>query len=129
MKPGLQRVMLVDDNADIRTIVKLALEKVGGLTVCACESGPEALERLAGFKPQLVLLDVMMPDMDGPTVFRRIREQPGMADIAIVFLTAKATNREIQALRALAPLDVIGKPFDPMTLHEKVKAIWANARR
>jgi CheY-like chemotaxis protein len=129
MKPALQKVMLVDDNSDIRAIVKLALEKVGGLTVCACESGPEALEKLAEFKPQLVLLDVMMPDMDGPTVFKRIREQTGMADIAIVFLTAKATNREIQTLLALGPLDVIVKPFDPITLHEQVKALWANARR
>jgi len=128
LKPALQKILLVDDNPDIRAIVKLALEKVGGLTVCACESGSEALEKLPGFDPQLVLLDVMMPDMDGPTVLKRIRELPGMTDLAVVFLTAKASNREIQTLLAHGALDLIVKPFDPITLHEKVKTIWNNAR-
>ncbi len=126
MKPELRKVLLVEDNADIRTIVKLALEKLGGLTVCACESGAEALRTLPEFQPQLILLDVMMPDMDGPTVFKRLREQPATAAITVVFLTAKTTAQELQMLRGLGALDVIAKPFDPITLHKTAKEIWAN---
>jgi len=125
MKPALQTVLLVEDEPDIRTIVKAALEMVGGLKVRACESGAEALAAVAESRPQLVLLDVMMPDMDGPGVLSRLRGNPDTAAIPVVFLTAKATPSEIQRLRALGAADVLTKPFDPMTLHEKVKAVWA----
>jgi CheY-like chemotaxis protein len=124
MKPALEKVLLVEDNGDIRTIVKMSLEKVGKLTVRACESGAEALTALPKFRPQLVLLDVMMPDMDGPTVLKRMREQPETAGIAVVFLTAKTTAQEIQMLRGLGALDVIAKPFDPMTLPKTLRGIW-----
>jgi CheY-like chemotaxis protein len=116
--------MVVEDNADIRTIVKAALEMVGGLEVQACESGQDALDAIATFGPQLLLLDVMMPDMDGPGLLARLRERSDTAEVPVVFLTAKAAPAEIQRLRALGALDVLTKPFDPMTLHERVKAIW-----
>jgi len=128
MGPELKKVLLVEDNGDIRTIVKMALEKVGGLTVRACESGTEALAALAEFGPQLVLLDVMMPEMDGPTVLKRLRESPDTAGIEVVFLTAKTTAQEIQMLRGLGALGVIPKPFDPLTLHEAVRRIWDGAK-
>lgn len=115
----------MEDNHDIRTIVKSALEMVGALEVCACESGAEALEALADFGPQLVLLDVMMPDLDGPGVLSRLRERPDTAGIPVIFLTAKTARTEVERLRALGALGVLTKPFDPMTLHEKVEAIWA----
>jgi CheY-like chemotaxis protein len=121
----LQTVLLVEDSPDIRLIVKAALERVGGLKVRACESGAEALAAVAEFKPQLILLDVMMPDMDGPGVLARLREHPDTAAIPVVFLTALAAPSEIQRLRALGAVDVLTKPFNPMTLHEKVKAVWA----
>lgn len=124
MSVELQRVLVVEDNQDIRTIVKAALELVGGLEVRACESGTEALEAVAEFGPQLVLLDVMMPDMDGPGVLARLRERPDAAHLPVVFLTAKTASSEVQRLRALGALDVLTKPFDPIKLHEQVKAIW-----
>jgi two-component system OmpR family response regulator len=124
MKTALQSVLLVEDHPDIRKIAKTALEMVGGLTVRACESGAEALAAVAEFKPQLVLLDVMMPDMDGPGVLERLRADPLTAAIPVVFLTAKAGAGEADRLRALGALDVLTKPFDPMTLHEKVRAAW-----
>jgi len=129
MTRELRKILLVEDNHDIRTIVKAALESVGGFEVRACESGAEALEALAGFEPQLILLDVMMPDLDGPGVLARLREQPDTAEIPVIFLTAKATKDEVQRLRALGAADVLTKPFDPMTLHEKVKASWEAASR
>jgi CheY-like chemotaxis protein len=127
MRPALRKVLVVEDNPDIRTIVKAALEMMGGFEVRACESGAEALEAIAQFGPQLMLLDVMMPDLDGPGVLGRLRERPDTAALPVVFLTAKAAPSEIQRLRALGALDVLTKPFDPMTLHEQVQAIWAAA--
>ncbi len=127
MRSPLRKVLVVEDNHDIRTIVKAALEMVGGLEVRACESGTEALETVSEFGPQLILLDVMMPDLDGPGVLARLRERPDTAAIPVVFLTAKAAPSEVERLRALGALDVLTKPFDPMTLHEQVKAIWATA--
>jgi CheY-like chemotaxis protein len=124
MKPALRTILVVEDEPDIRTIVKAALEMVGGMKVRACESGAEALAAIVEFKPQMVLLDVMMPDMDGPGVLALLRENPGTAAIPVVFLTAKATPSEVQRLRALGAADVLTKPFDPMTLHEKVRAAW-----
>ena len=125
MKTELRKVLLVEDEPDIRTIVKSALEMLGGLEVRACASGAEALQAVAGFAPQLILLDVMMPEMDGPGVLGRLREMPEAAAIPVIFLTAKTTTAEVQRLRALGALDVLTKPFDPMKLHEQLKTAWA----
>jgi DNA-binding response OmpR family regulator len=120
-------VLVVEDNPDIRTIVKAALEMIGGLEVRACASGIEALDAVAEFSPQLMLLDVMMPDLDGPGLLGRLRERADTATLPVVFLTAKTSASETQKLRALGALGVLTKPFDPMALHEQVKAIWASA--
>ncbi len=124
MGAALRKVLLVEDNPDIRTIVRLALAKLGGLDVRTCASGAEALDALPEIAPQLILLDVMMPDMDGPTVLKRLRERPDAAEIMVVFLTARTTPLEIETLCALGAVDVIAKPFDPLTLHATVKRIW-----
>jgi CheY-like chemotaxis protein len=124
VKTALRRVLVVEDNLDIRTIVKAALEMVGGLEVRACESGTEALDAVVEFAPQLVLLDVMMPDMDGPGVLVRLREQPETAALPVVFLTAKTATAEIERLCGLGALGVLTKPFDPMTLHQDVQTLW-----
>ena len=129
MSDSLQRVMLVEDDKDIRTVAGMALEMVGGLKVQACESGAQALEAIAGFAPQLVLLDVMMPGMNGPEVLQALRQRADTAAIPVVFLTAKAQEAEITKLRALGALDVIAKPFDPMTLADTVKRLWESSRK
>jgi two-component system OmpR family response regulator len=123
----LQKILLVEDNADIRTIIKVALETIGGFQVRACESGAEGLAATQAFMPQLVLLDVMMPDMDGPGVLARLRENPATAAIPIAFLTAKAGSAEMKRLLSLGALAVLTKPFDPMKLHEQVRAVWEKA--
>jgi len=120
----LERVLLVEDDRNVRRVAQLALEMVGKMKVCACESGAQALAAVNDFRPQLVLLDVMMPDMDGPAVLKRLREQPDTASIPIVFLTAKVQNEELRQLRALGALDIISKPFDAMTLAQSVNSIW-----
>lgn len=126
MSPApLQRILLVEDDDDIRTVTRLALESLGGFSVHACASGPEALRDGREFAPQLVILDVMMPDMDGPSTLEALRATSGLQDVPVVFLTAKVQAPEIARYRDLGAADVIAKPFDPMTLCQKVAAIWA----
>jgi CheY-like chemotaxis protein len=122
---GLRRVLYVEDEPDIQAVARLALETVGGLTVRIAGSGPEALGSIAGFRPDLILLDVMMPGMDGPSTLRALRALPEAAGIPAVFLTAKVQPAEIAQLRTLGAIDVIVKPFDPMTLAQTLRAIWA----
>lgn len=128
MVEELQRVMLVDDEPDIRTVAGMALEMVGRVSVRVCGSGAEALKSVDEFKPQLVLLDVMMPDMDGPGVLAALRARPGSAGIPVIFLTAKAQPEEIEKLRALGAIDILAKPFDPMTLTNDVRAAWLRSQ-
>jgi two-component system, OmpR family, response regulator len=128
VKPQLEKILLVEDDPDIRTIVKAALEMMGGFQVKACASGSEALDAVAGFAPQLALLDVMMPDMDGPGVLAKLRGLPQTAGMPVIFLTAKTAASEIQRLRALGAAGVLMKPFDPMTLSQQVREIWEQAK-
>jgi CheY-like chemotaxis protein len=121
----LERILYIEDEADIQTIARLALESIGGFVVETCSSGREGLDRVADFAPDLVLLDVMMPDMDGPATLRALRQLPGMAAVPVVFMTAKVQPQEVAEYRARGALDVIAKPFDPMTLAAQVREIWA----
>jgi len=123
---ALDKIMLVEDEEDIRAVAELALEAVGGFTLKACHSGADALENLDIFKPQLILLDVMMPTMDGPSTLRAIREKPGFANTPAVFMTAKVQPDEVKGYLALGAVDVIPKPFDPMTLSDRIREIWEN---
>jgi CheY-like chemotaxis protein len=120
----LERVLLVEDDPDVQTIGRMALETVGGLRVDVASSGEEALERLAASVPDLVLLDVMMPGMCGPDTLRAIRAVSGLEELPVVFLTAKAMPAEVEEYLSLGALDVIPKPFDPMQLADRVRAIW-----
>ena len=123
----LRKVTYVEDDADIREVAVLALEVVGGFEVQTCSSGEEAVALAADFGPDLFLLDVMMaPGMDGPATLARLREIPALAATPAIFMTAKVQPQEVAALRALGALDVIAKPFDPMTLADTMRAIWAS---
>ncbi len=121
---SLSRVMYVEDEPDIRAIAKLALEAVGGFTVELCSSGQEALERAPTFKPDLILLDVMMPGMDGPTTMEALRKQSDTASLPIAFMTAKVQSTEVQRYTDMGAIGVIAKPFDPMQLANTVKRLW-----
>jgi two-component system, OmpR family, response regulator len=124
MSKTLQRILYVEDEPDIQAVARLALEAVGGFTVQLCSSGEEALRLGPDFDPQLVLLDVMMPGMDGPTTLMRLREKMALAATPVVFMTAKVQPAEIAYFKSLGALEVIPKPFDPMTLAAQVQAIW-----
>ena len=120
----LQRVLCIEDEQNIRTLIKLGLEKVGGLTVQACSSGEEALREALAFAPDVILLDVMMPGMDGPSTLKALRQMPALEGVPVIFMTAKVQPHEIAQYKLLGACDVIAKPFSPMTLAEQVKAIW-----
>ncbi|MCS6801830.1 MAG: response regulator [Chloroflexota bacterium] len=120
----LAKILLVEDEPDIRAIAKLALEVVGGYTVALAESGAEALAVYQRFQPDLILLDVMMPGMDGIETFDRLRALAGGRLPPVVFMTAKVQRHEVERYRSLGALDVISKPFDPMTLSAVVQRIW-----
>lgn len=124
MADKLTRILYVEDEPDIQTVARLALETLGGFTVEICSSGSEALIRAPVFDPQLILLDVMMPVMDGTTTLGKLRELPQFSATPVVFMTAKVQPGEVAGYKNIGAVDVIPKPFDPMTLSGQVLDIW-----
>jgi CheY-like chemotaxis protein len=116
------RVLHVDDEPDIREVVEMSLSLDPEFMVRSCASGADALAASVGWPPDLILLDVMMPAMDGPTTLKHLRARPDTTHIPVVFMTARAQVREIEMFVSLGAIGVIPKPFDPMTLAESVKA-------
>ncbi len=127
MTQELKNILCVEDEADIRAVARLALEAVGGFSVTICSSGAEAVERAPEVRPDLILLDVMMPGMDGVDTLRALRDLPETATTPVIFMTAKAQQSEIHNLRKLGALDVIAKPFDPMALSDRIRDIYEAA--
>lgn len=124
----LQKILYVEDEPDIRAIAQLALEMVGGFTLKICASGMQALQEGEAFAPDLVLMDVMMPEMTGPMTLERLKTMPAMANVPVVFMTAKVQPAEVAQFKALGVVDVIAKPFDPMQLANQVRKVWETCR-
>lgn len=120
----LQTILHVDDDEDIRVIIHMALETVGSFDVHQFATGQDAVEAAVSVNPQMLLLDVMMPDMSGEDVWRAITAQPGLANIPTIFLTAKAEDSFSKLLRDKGALAVITKPVDPMMLSSQIEDIW-----
>jgi len=120
----LERILYIEDEPDILAVAKIALENVGGFDLLACTTGYEALQSAVQFKPDLFILDVMMPVMDGPSTLKELWQLPGLAQTPAIFMTAKVQPDEIKEFQALGALDVIAKPFDPMKLADQIKTIW-----
>ena len=123
----LQRILYVEDEPDIQAVAKLALEQVGRFTLEVCSSGQEALDKAEKFSPQLMLLDVMMPEMDGPTTLKKLRGIAGLEDIPVIFMTARVQPHELQEYMEMGAIDVVAKPFDPMMLSYQIREIWERA--
>ena len=116
-------VLLVDDDDDVRTIARLSLTRVGGLRVVEARTGAEAIDAARRDPPDVILLDVMMPEMDGPETLRALRADTRTASIPVAFLTANAIQSEMDQLAQLGVAAVLSKPFDPLTLAARVRAI------
>jgi CheY-like chemotaxis protein len=125
---GLRRIMCVEDDPDIRAILELSLAAVGGYEVRCCADGHEALAAVVSFRPDLVLLDVMMPGLSGPQTLAALRDMPEMHRVPVVFLTAKAMPDELEQLLQHGATGLIVKPFDPMTLAADIRPYWEHGR-
>ena len=115
-------ILIIDDEPDIRLIVRLSLQKTG-FTVLEAASGADGVRLAADARPDAILLDVMMPLMDGPTTLAALRGTPASADIPVIFLTAKAQRSELDRLRSLSVAGVLTKPFDPLVLGGEIRGI------
>lgn len=121
----MTRILYVDDEPDIREIAEMALSLDPEMEVRKAESGSDAIAKIGEWMPDLVLLDVMMPGLDGPSTLAKLREDPATRDLPVVFITARAQSQEIQGFATLDARGVIAKPFDPMTLAQQVRAFLA----
>lgn len=122
--PNLQRVLHVEDDPSIRMVTVVALEKVGKLQVLSCESGQQALAKASAYDPQVLLFDVMMPQMDGPTVLEEMRKKLDLDGRLVLFMTAKVQQKELDHYLSIGAFGVIIKPFDPMTLAAQIQQHW-----
>jgi CheY-like chemotaxis protein len=118
-----RRILIIDDEEDIRSVAALSLETVAGWEVAVASSGAQGVARAEHFQPEAILLDVMMPGMDGRATFEALRKNPQTAPIPVVLLTAKTQNREQQELAEIGVNGVLKKPFDPLTLPRQIATI------
>jgi CheY-like chemotaxis protein len=118
-----KRILVVDDDDDVRRLLVMSLARVGGYDVRSVDSGAACLADLAADRPDVVILDVMMPVMDGPTTLEHMRSDPRSFGVPVVFLTAGVVEADVDRLRALPVSGVLRKPFDPMTLPSEVAGL------
>lgn len=124
-----ETVLVVDDEVHLRRIAELSLATIGGMRALCAGSGAEALALMAGTVPDIIVLDVMMPTMDGPTLLQHLRAIDALKETPVIFMTAKAEPAEVARLRSLGAVGVITKPFEPMTLADEVRSIVLAARQ
>jgi CheY-like chemotaxis protein len=122
-----RKILIIDDEDDIREVAALSLESVAGWEVVVASSGAQGLLRAAEYQPDAILLDVMMPGMDGPTTFRELRKNPVTARIPVLLLTAKVQSTDQRRFADLGVEAVLFKPFDPLTLSAQISTVlgWA----
>jgi CheY-like chemotaxis protein len=122
----LKKIMYVEDDPDLRKIVTVSLEAKGGFIVRVCDSGEQALKSVGEFQPDLIILDVIMAEMDGPETLQKLRELPGTGAIPVFFMTSKVMPGDVDKYKKLGAAGVIKKPFHPLGLAEEVKELWMN---
>lgn len=120
----LKKLLFVDDDEDTITLVQYCLETLKGVDIQYAYSGEEALQKAFQFLPDLIILDVTMPKVDGITVFKLVHQDARLATVPIIFFTAKVQKNEIESYFKLGIIDIIIKPFDPITLPSTILSIW-----
>jgi two-component system, OmpR family, response regulator len=126
MKP-LTRILLVEDDPDVQLVAALALRRLGGYTVEVCGSPREAVRAAESFGPDLILLDMMMPGMDGIATLAKLRQETATAAIPVIFMTARVRPHEVGRYTELGALGVVAKPFEPDVLAETIRSLWERA--
>jgi len=117
------RILIIDDEDDIREVAALSLETIAGWDVAVASSGAQGLIRAAEYHPEAILLDVMMPGMDGPSTFRELRKNPLTSKIPVLLLTAKVQSNDQRRFADLGVSAVLFKPFDPLTLSAQISGV------
>lgn len=125
----IEKVMMVDDDASIRKVAEVTLKRVGKWEVAMADSGVSALALVAEFKPDVILLDVMMPGMDGPTTFKKLKDTSGEFNTPVIFMTAKVQRQEMESYSKLGAAGIISKPFNPMTLPDEIRSLVGALKR
>jgi two-component system OmpR family response regulator len=120
---AIMKILIIDDDADIRLIARLSLSRVGGMVVVEAAGGLEGVRKAQDEKPDVILLDMMMPVMDGLETLAALRSQPATAMTPVIFLTAKGAGDEVERMTSLGAAGVLIKPFDPRTLSRDVRAV------
>lgn len=120
----LSKILYVEDDPDIQTVARMAMDMVGGFIVEVCGNGYEALQKAEAFQPDLLLLDMMMPGMTGIHTLDQLRAFHSLREVPAIFMTAKIQNHEIESYKRQGVLGVIPKPFDPMALSNDINRIW-----
>ena len=128
MTGRLQRILLVEDDPDIAILTQMALGELGGFDVVHCDTGGAALTRVPLEQPDLLILDFTLPDMTGAEVLTELRSRQATAAIPAIFMTASVMPEHVERLKQLGALDVFAKPFDPLTLPDRVRSVWTAAR-
>ncbi len=123
---NIWKVLLAEDDADIQKVVRMSLKMKGVKEVVVTDNGEECLAKLGEFAPDVILLDVMMPKLDGYATCRKLKENPATREIPVIFLTAKAQHYEVKQGMEVGALGYLIKPFDPMTLYDQICELLAN---
>lgn len=123
MTRKLEHILYVDDEASIQEVARMCLEMVGGFTVTCLNSGRQLIDQVAAIRPDVILLDVMMPEMDGPSTLKKMRQETGLKT-PVIFMTARVQPAEVQEYIDMGAVGVIPKPFDPMGISEQINEIW-----
>lgn len=127
MAADLTRILYADDEEDILNVASMALEMLGGFSVTTCGNGFDAIAEARRNPPDLIMLDVMMPRMDGPETLSRIRADALLSEVPVLLMTARVRDVEMDDYLARGADGVISKPFDPMTLADEVRRVWNKA--
>lgn len=124
MPKALKRILYAEDEEDIKAIAEIALVDIANFELTHCRNGLEVLSIAKNIIPDLLLFDVMMPEMDGPTTLRALRKLPEYKNIPAIFMTAKIQPNEVQLYKSMGVIEVIAKPFDPMKLSDQIQKAW-----
>lgn len=122
----LKKILYAEDEPDVQTVVEMTIQAMSDYEIKICNNGKKLLDCVEDYNPNLILLDVMMPEMDGPTTFKNLQQNKNTKDIPVIFMTAKAQVHEVEKFKEIGALGVITKPFDPMSLCNEILEIWNN---
>lgn len=123
--PELKKILYAEDDFDVQTVVELTIQAMSSYELKICNNGKLLLDCVEEYNPDLILLDVMMPEMDGPTTFKNLQQNEKTKQIPVIFMTAKAQAHEVEAFREVGVIGVITKPFDPVNLCSEIEKLWS----